>query len=255
MNVKAPPPGDRPLKTLDRVLSKAGVGSRREAREIVAEGRVDVNGVIAASADQWVDLERDRIRLDGRPLETAERIYLMLNKPAGYLTTYRHPTGRATVYELLPGHIGWVFPVGRLDLDTTGLLLMTNDSHFAQRIMSPDYHVPKTYRVTAEGKLDEAQFTTLREGVELNDGRTRPAMLSATAIAADRTTFELTITEGRNRQVRRMLEAVGSRVLELERIAVGPLHLGNLPQGQTRPLASEEVEGLLATAADDRGGQ
>ena len=156
--VKAPPPGDRPLKTLDRVLSKAGLGSRRDATELIRDGRVTVNTLTVRDPDQWIDIEKDSVSVDGTPLRSATRTYWMLNKPIGYLTTYRHPHGRATVYDLLPEEIGWVFPIGRLDLETSGLLLMTNDSAFAESIMNPEYHVPKTYRVLAAGSLGEEQL-------------------------------------------------------------------------------------------------
>lgn len=248
---KAPPAGDRPLKTLDRVLSKAGIGSRRDAADLIRAGRVAVNGRTSRDPDQWVDLELDSITLDRLPLQSATRTYWMLNKPPGYLTTYKHPQGRATVYDLLPDTVGWVFPIGRLDLDTSGLLLMTNDSAFAEMIMNPAFHVPKTYLVTAEGPIGDEQLATLREGVELSDGLTRPAQIARVDEHPDRTTLELTITEGRNRQVRRMLEAVGSRVVELERIAIGALTLGTLERGAIRPLDSQEVQRLRAAATGE----
>lgn len=246
--VAPPPPGDRPLKTLDRVLSKAGIGSRRDASELIRSGRVAVNGRVVRNPDEWIDLQKDAVMLDRLPIQNAIRTYWMLNKPAGYLTTYRHPHGRATVYDLLPEHVGWVFPVGRLDLDTSGLLLMTNDSSFAEKIMNPEFHVPKTYRVIAEGRLGQEQLRTLEQGVELQDGSTRPALVSVVGEREELTTLDLTITEGRNRQVRRMIEAVGSGVLELERIAVGSLSLGGLERGAVRPLEEREVLQLLEAA-------
>jgi len=148
-------PQKRPLKTLERVLSKAGLGSRSEARSWIHAGRVTVNGRATENPDQWVDMERDRVRFDGRPLESKERVYLLLHKPTGYLTTYKDPEGRPTVYELISDVGTFLSPVGRLDLDTSGLLLMTNDNRLAERVTNPESHVPKTYRVKATPALTE----------------------------------------------------------------------------------------------------
>jgi len=245
MTVKAPPPGDRPLKTLERVLSKAGLGSRSEARRWIGEGRVRVNGRVAGDPDRWVDLERDRITVDDRPLQQAALAYLLLYKPAGYLTTYRDPQGRQTIYDLLPDRDRYLFPVGRLDLDTSGLLILTNDTAFAERLTNPDYKVPKTYLVKASNVLSDEDLDRLRNGVELRDGLTRPAIV--TRLGKSR--FEITITEGRNRQVRRMVEALGAKVLKLERTAIGPLTIGDLPIGKTRELTEEEVRKLRGSTA------
>ena len=248
LRVSAPAEGNRPIRTLDRVLSKAGVGSRRDAREVVAEQRVRVNGLVVRDPNQWIDLELDVVTLDGRALESPEPAYWALHKPTGYLTTYRHPTGRATVYDLLPADIGWVFPVGRLDLDSSGLLLMTNDSHFAESIMNPRFHVPKTYRVLTSSPLHELQLDLLRGGLELEDGPVRDAVVDSVVERDGRTSFEITITEGRNRQVRRMVKAVGSHVLELERVAIGSMLLGDQPAGSLRRLDGSEVDALRAAA-------
>lgn len=137
----------RPLKTLERVISKAGLGSRTEARRWIHQGRVQVNGAIVQHPDAWVDLQRDRVRFDGRPLEVAERVYVLLYKPTGYITTYKDPEKRPTVYDLIKDVTTFVSPVGRLDLDTSGLLLMTNDTQLAERVTNPESHVPKTYLV------------------------------------------------------------------------------------------------------------
>jgi 23S rRNA pseudouridine2605 synthase len=244
-SVPKPPPGDRPLKTVERVLSKAGLGSRREAREWVAAGRVTLNGQPVTDPDLWIDLERDELSFDGRPLAPRPRIYYLLNKPAGYLTTYRHPSGRPTVFELLPEDHPYVFPVGRLDLETTGLLILTNDSSFAERVTNPEYKVPKSYRVETEHLLDDQQLERLREGVELDDGTTRPALVERVTDRDGHTIFDITISEGRNRQVRRMVEAIGSSVLHLDRIAIGPVGKGDLEQGNWRELTADEV-GMFA---------
>ncbi len=240
--------GKRPLKTLDRALSKAGLGSRADARAWIAAGRVRVNGKLIQSPEHWVDLERDRVTLDGKPVTGRKKIYIVLYKPTGYVTTYKDPRGRPTVYDLLPDGGDFVFPVGRLDLDTSGLLLLTNDSQFAERITNPAYKAPKTYLVKTATRLDEAALDRLRQGVMLKDGPTRPAGVRHLRDSASKTFFEITLTEGRNRQVRRMVEAVGSRVLKLVRVAIGPLRIGALPVGKWRELTREEVRGLLRSA-------
>ena len=243
--MKAPPPGDRPLKTLERALSKAGLGSRTEARRWIGEGRVKVNGRVARDPDQWVDLERDRIAFDDRPLQKSKPVYLLLYKPTGYLTTYTDPKGRKTIYDLLPDRDRYLFPVGRLDLETSGLLILTNDTAFAEQLTNPYHKVPKTYLVKASKVLSDEDLDRLRNGVELRDGMTRPAIVSR--INASK--FEITITEGRNRQVRRMVEALGAKVLKLVRTAIGPLTIGNQEIGTVRELTAEEVRKLRGSAA------
>ncbi len=236
------------LKTLERVLSKTGVGSRTEARRWIAEGRVAVNGKVIRTPDRWVSMERDRVTLDGRPVRASRKIYLLLYKPKGYLTTYKDPEGRSTVYDLLKDVEEWVFPVGRLDLDTSGLLLLTNDAAFAECITNPEYKVPKTYLVKSSILLAEEQLQKLRDGVVLSDGPTQPAAVTRLRDSGPRTFFEITITEGRNRQVRRMVEALGGKVLKLVRTRLGPLGIGSLQIGKHRPLTSREVGELLASA-------
>jgi 23S rRNA pseudouridine2605 synthase len=234
----------RPLKTLDRVLSKAGVGSRVEAARWVRAGRVRVNGRPVRDPDHWVDMERDRVRLDGRPLQARQRVYLLLYKPTGYLTTYRDPQGRPTVYDLVADAGTFLSPVGRLDLDTSGLLLMTNDTRFAERVTNPDSHVPKTYLVKASTRLTEDQLQQLRDGIELSDGPTRPAQVARVRDSAKYTHFEITLTEGRNREARRMVEALDAKVLKLVRVTIGNLRIGTLPIGKWRMLTEAEVRAL-----------
>jgi 23S rRNA pseudouridine2605 synthase len=236
--------GKRPLKTLERVISKAGLGSRTEARRWIASGRVCVNGRKIQTPDYWVDFARDRVTLDGKPVHAGKKIYLLLYKPSGYLTTYKDPEGRPTVYDLVPDQDTRVFPVGRLDLDTSGLLILTNDSQFAERLTNPAHQVPKTYQVKASTLLNDEQLDLLRRGVTLSDGPTRPAVVKRLRDTAKRTFLEITLTEGRNRQVRRMIEAVGSRVLKLVRTAIGPVRIGDLLIGKHRPLTEEEIRQL-----------
>ena len=238
------PTPERPLKTLERVFSKAGLGSRTDARSWIGAGRVRVNGRTVSNPDHWVDLEKDRITLDGKPLATPAKLYILLYKPKGYLTTWRDPEGRPTVYDLIADVSGWVTPVGRLDLDTSGLLLLTNDTAFAERIMNPAHKVAKTYQLKAATLLSDDQVEQLRRGVELSDGVTRPAEVRRLRDAAKYTFLEITIAEGRNRQVRRMLEAVGSKVLKLVRIAIGPIRLDDLPIGSWRHLTPAELQSL-----------
>lgn len=241
-----PPTGaaTRPLKTLERVLSKAGLGSRTEARSWIHAGRVTVNGTATRNPDQWVDMQRDKVRFDGKPLETRERVYVLLYKPTGYLTTYKDPKGRPTVYDLVKDVGTFLSPVGRLDLDTSGLLLMTNDNRLAERVTNPESHVPKTYLVTAAPALSDAQLQRLRDGLELSDGPTRPAQVTRVRDSGTSTHFEIVLTEGRNRQVRRMVEALDSTVQELVRIKLGPIAIGRLPIGKWRTLTPAEVASL-----------
>jgi len=238
------PKAARPLKTLERVLSKAGLGSRTEARKWIGAGRVRVNGKLIQTPDHWVDLERDKVTLDGKPVKAEKKIYLLLYKPAGYLTTFKDPEGRPTIYNLIQDAGRWMVPVGRLDLDTSGLLLLSSDTQFAERITNPDYKVPKTYLVKASTLLTDAQLGQLRAGVMLNDGPTKPAQVKRVRDSAKYSFIEITILEGRNRQVRRMLEAVGSKVLKLVRTAIGDLRIGDLQIGHYRELTPEEVKML-----------
>jgi 23S rRNA pseudouridine2605 synthase len=247
--VKKPAPGKRPLKTLERVLSKAGLGSRTDARKWIAAGRVKVNGKLIQTPDHWVDLVRDKVTLDGKPVRAAEKIYLLLYKPAGYITTFKDPEGRATVYDLIrpviEGEGRWVVPVGRLDQDTSGLLLLTSDTRFAEHVTNPDSKVPKTYLVKASTILSDDQLQQLRSGVMLSDGPTQPAQVKRVRDSAKYSFIEITIQEGRNRQVRRMLEAIGSKVLKLVRVQIGSLRIGDLPIGHYRALTPAEVALLV----------
>jgi len=237
-------PSARPLKTLERVLSKAGLGSRTEARSWIGAGRVRVNGRVVESPDHWVDFDRDRVTLDGQPVRGAKKVYLLLYKPKGYITTNTDPEGRPTVYDLLKDTGVWLVPVGRLDQDTTGLLIMTNDTQFAERLTNPDYKVPKTYQAKCADRLSDEQIARLRGGVELSDGPTRPAVVERLRDSGKYTHLEIAITEGRNREVRRMVEAIGSKVLKLVRVAIGPIRIGDLPIGKWRPLTEAEVRTL-----------
>ena len=236
-------------KTLDRILSRAGIGSRTDARKWIGAGRVTVNGRVIRTPDEWVDVESDRVSLDGKPIVAQEKVYLLLYKPKGYITTYRDPEGRPTVYDLLPDIGQWIAPVGRLDQDTSGLLILTNDNDFADRITDPEHKVPKTYMVKTSSVLPDAALDQLRRGLELSDGPTRPATVRRLRDSASSTFLEITITEGRNRQVRRMIEALGSRVRKLVRTAIDSVAIGDLAIGAHRQLTSKELKSLGARYA------
>lgn len=240
-------------KTLDRALSRLGACSRSQARSAIAAGRVQVNGKRVVDADTWVDIGRDQLALDGEPVRARPKEIWLLHKPVGVVTTSSDELGRDTVHALLPPDLPWLAPVGRLDLDTSGLLLFTNDSDLANAITAPATKLPKTYEVCCDGCIDDASLTRLARGVQLDDGPTLPAKVDRLG-GDDRTTLlRLVITEGRNRQVRRMVAAIGSHVLALHRPRIGPLTLGDLPVGAARRLTAAEVDALRAAVRSNRG--
>jgi 23S rRNA pseudouridine2605 synthase len=229
---------------LAKFLATSGVASRRAAEEIIRAGRVTVNGETITDPARDVG-PNDATAVDGKPVSTAhERVVYALNKPAGVVSTARDPQGRPTVVTLVP-QTERLYPVGRLDIDTTGLILLTNQGELAHRLTHPRFEVEKTYRVLVGGPaVEERALRTLRDGIELEDGRTAPARVRQ--IGAE--TIEITIHEGRKRQVKRMCEAVGHPVRRLERIRFGPLELGDLPRGRWRRLTDGEVEALMAAS-------
>jgi pseudouridine synthase len=227
------------------VLSKAGLGSRTEARSWIHAGRVTVNGRATQNPDQWIDFDRDQILFDGKPLRRSKPLSILLYKPTGYLTTLRDPEGRPTVYDLLQDVDTFVAPAGRLDLDTSGLLILTNDTQFAERLTNPEHHIPRTYLMKCSTLVSEEDLERLRTGVELSDGPTRPAIVRRARDTGKYSHIEMTLTEGRNRQVRRMIEAIGSKVLKLTRIRIGPIGMGDLKIGQWRELTGAELHSLL----------
>ncbi|HWF10949.1 MAG TPA: pseudouridine synthase [Bryobacteraceae bacterium] len=231
-------------KTLDRALSKAGLGSRTQARSWIHAGRVRVNGRVIENPDHWIDFDRDRILFDDKPLASKERLYILLYKPAGYITTLKDPENRPTVYDLIADVDSFVSPVGRLDLDTSGLLILTNDTQFAERLTNPDHKIPKTYLVKCSTLVDDEVLDRLRGGVELSDGPTRPAEVRRVRDSGRHSHIEIRIMEGRNRQVRRMIEAVGSNVMKLVRTAIGGIQIGALKIGEWRALDAREIESL-----------
>jgi len=234
---------------LQKLLASAGVASRRKAEAWVRAGRVRVNGRVADLGES-ADPRTDRVELDGRPVRLESPEYWVLNKPRGALTTTRDPQGRPTVIDLLPPEARRqrLFPVGRLDRDTRGLLLLTNDGEVAQALLHPARGSEREYRVSVRGALPSEAVERLRRGVTLDDGPTAPARVSALRRDArrDATTFHLTVIEGRKRQIRRALRALGHPVVELVRVRMGPLRLGLLPEGASRPLRPAERRALRA---------
>jgi 23S rRNA pseudouridine2605 synthase len=240
--------------SLARALSKFGVCSRAEAERWIAAGRVSVDGEVVLWPARRVDPRRHRVKVDGRPVgDDTERVVLALHKPAGYVSTRVEPGGRPTVYDLLEDVGRWVFPVGRLDRDSSGLLIVTNDHRLGQRLTGPEHHVPKTYHARVDGVPSETVLRALREGVTLGDGtRTRPARVRSLGSGRDGAWLEIVLTEGKNRQVRRMCAAVGHEVRELVRVSVGGLGLGELAPGKWRRLGADEVALLEARPAAAR---
>lgn len=237
---------------LSRFLARAGVASRRHAVELIHAGRVQVNGVIVTTQGTRIHPEHDMVYVDGKPVSSPTRqIYILLHKPIGYVSTAQDPQGRPIVLDLLPAELRAlrVYPVGRLDIDTSGLLLLTNDGDFALRLTHPRYSMEKHYHALVEGCPSESSLAALRRGVTIttDKGRrheTAPARVSLLRQAGNNCWLELTIHEGRKRQVRRMLSSVGHPVLKLMRVGIGPLELGDIPAGKWRYLTSEEVKAL-----------
>ena len=226
------------------MISKAGLGSRAQARSWIHAGRVRVNGRVVENPDEWIDFDRDKILFDEKPLQSKSPVYILLYKPTGYITTFKDPEGRPTVYDLIADVDSFVSPVGRLDLDTSGLLILTNDTQFAERLTNPDHKIPKTYLVKCAGPVSDEALEQLRIGVELSDGPTRPAEVKRVRDSGKYSHIEIKISEGRNRQVRRMVEAIGSRVLKLVRTAIGPIQIGALKIGTWRMLEAREIAAL-----------
>ncbi len=232
--------------TLDRAFSKRGYCSRTEAVRFIRSGEVTVNGRGVKDPETWVSLDQDQIRHQGQMIKPRKNIYLALYKPKGYVTSYGDPDGRRTVYDLLKGLEEWVFPVGRLDLDTTGLLLMTNDTDFSERLTNPSNKISKTYLVKINCLLSADSLRRLRDGITLkNQEKTQPARIQVLKEKAKTSQLEMTIYEGKNRQVRRMIEAAGGKVLKLVRTRIGRLTLKGLEIGKWRFLEKKEVEQLI----------
>ena len=232
---------------LQKIISNAGITSRRDAERMIMDGRVSVNGVVIRQMGAKADIDKDELRVDGRLiLLDISKIYLMVNKPKGYVTTLNDPERRPIVTDLLSGISERVFPVGRLDYDSEGLLLMTNDGDFAQKLQHPRFRIPKTYEVKIEGNMVNHDFQSLIKGIRLNDGRFKPDNVQIIKRNPLSTWLALTISEGRNRLIRRGLMELGYSVARLIRTAISDLKLGNLKTGTYRYLTTVEVKNLLS---------
>jgi 23S rRNA pseudouridine2605 synthase len=235
------------LERLQKILSQAGISSRRAAEELITAGRVAVNGSVVTELGTKADPAQDRITLDGKPVKLeAARVYILLNKPVGYVTTMKDPQGRPVVTSLLKGVKERIYPVGRLDYNTEGLLLLTNDGELANRLAHPRHEVDKGYLVRVRGSVNQEQLRLLAAGVELEDGMTAPAVVNLVRESENNSWLSITIHEGRYRQVRRMCEAVGLAVVRLRRTRYGFLEAGELKPGEYRLLSTPEVDGLRA---------
>ncbi|MDQ2681374.1 MAG: rRNA pseudouridine synthase [Candidatus Eremiobacteraeota bacterium] len=236
---------------LQKFLAHAGVASRRAAEELIVRGRVRVNGKVLKTLGTSVE-SSDRVEVDGELVELAQEFtYLVMHKPPSVMTTMRDPEGRRTIANLIPKGLPRVVPVGRLDFDTSGVMLLTNDGEMAHVLTHPRYGVDKTYRVLVRGRLLPAQVKQILGGVELEDFRAAAAQLRVVAVRKDSSVVDITIHEGKNRQVRRMLEAVDHPVVALERLRFGPISLGDLPLGATRDVTEKELTALRRLAAKE----
>jgi pseudouridine synthase len=232
---------------LQKVLAKAGIASRRKAEELIRQGRVKVDGRVVTEMGIQVDPDQQQIEFDGKPVTVEEKkVYVLLHKPAGYVSTVHDPQGRPIVTELIRDIKERVFPVGRLDLDTEGALLLTNDGELAQKILHPSFEVNKTYRASVKGRPGKEKVEMLSRGIDIDGQKTWPAQVKLLSVGNTKTTLQITIHEGRKRQVRRMCEAVGHPVLKLKRIAYGKLKLGNLEPGKFRYLSPKDLQLIFA---------
>ncbi|MCA1988564.1 MAG: rRNA pseudouridine synthase [Desulfarculus sp.] len=238
------------VERLQKILAQAGVASRRAAEEMITAGRVAVDGVVLRELGSKADPLRQKITVDGQPLPGPEaKAYWLVHKPTGYVSTVKDPQGRRRVVDLLPPEVrGRLYPVGRLDYDSEGLILLTNDGELAHRLLHPRFGVPKLYRVWVAGRPSAMAIQQLREGVIIDGRRTAPARVHFKGGTELRSKLALIINEGRKREIRLMCEAVGHPVQRLVRVAMGPLHLGELPSGAARPLHPGEVTALKQAA-------
>lgn len=234
------------MERLQKILAQAGIASRRKSEELILAGKVTVNGEVVTELGTKADPTVDEITVNGRSIAAEKKVYYMLNKPKGVITSASDPEGRKTVQNYMDGVKERVYPVGRLDYDSEGLLIMTNDGELANFLTHPKHHVPKTYLVTVEGVPHGEALEKFRQGIKLEDGMTQPAEAEYYDVDTDKkqATIRVTIYEGRNRQIRRMFEALSHKVIRLKRISFGELLIGNLKRGIYRPLTKQEVEQL-----------
>ena len=241
------------LERLQKLISQAGITSRRAAEELILAGRVKVNGIMVTELGSKADPAVDSITVDGKPVKpVSSHIYILLNKPAGFMTTLDDPEGRQLVTDLLPDISERIYPVGRLDYNTEGLLLLTNDGDWANKLMHPRHEIEKEYHIRVRGKVHQSQIDQLQRGVLLDERPTAPATVRLIKDGEQNDWLSITIHEGRNRQVRRMCEAVSLSVVRLRRIRYGILELGSLKPGQYRKLTEHEVLALLLPKTGER---
>ncbi len=237
---------------LQKYLAECGVASRRKSEELISGGKVKVNGKTAVIGDK-VDPKKDRVSVFGKKIKSVEKtVYIMLNKPRGYITTMKDEHDRKCVSELVKDIGVRIYPVGRLDRESEGLLIMTNDGDFANSLTHPSKHIPKTYRVTIRPGITKQQLKSFSEGIEIDGKTTLPADIKVIEEQENRTVVQVTIYEGRNRQIRKMFDFMGIEVARLKRVKVGSLKLGMLKQGDYRELTPEEVDSLVNLAKESR---
>ena len=241
-----PPAGSAPdgSQRLQKVLAAAGLGSRRQCEELIRTGRVEVDREVVTEMGIQVDPGRQQVRVDGASLSRQKRVHYALNKPSGVICTNSDPAGRPRAVDLVPPDAGRLFTVGRLDLNSDGLILLTNDGELANRLTHPKYGVEKTYRVQVAGRVDRDTVSQLRRGVHLAEGFARVVRVSIKRHYKQSTILEMVLDEGRNREIRRVLARLGHKVQRLTRIAIGPVRLGKLPSGDHRRLTRQEVDSL-----------
>lgn len=238
---------------LQKYMARCGVASRREAENIILDGRVKVNKKIVTELGVKVDEDNDKVFLDGELIKPEKKLYyIMLNKPKGYITTVKDEFERKTVLELVEDLDARLYPVGRLDYDSEGLLLLTNDGDFAYKMTHPTQHIPKKYHAIVDGAADIGHVMKLRQGVEIDGYLTKPAKVEIADVRERTTQLNITVSEGKNRQIRRMCEAVGLPVIKLTRVSIGNVVLGNLPKGKWRHLTEAEVNLLSGKQSDTK---
>ena len=234
---------------IQKLIAQAGLASRRDAEKMILAGRVSVNNHVVKQLGSKADINKDEIRLDGMLIYVEfEKVYVMLNKPSGYVTTLRDPQNRPIVTDLLPTDVVRVFPAGRLDYDSQGLLLLTNDGDLAQKLIHPRFRIPKVYLVKIKGKLSISEFRLLQAGIDLEDGKFQPEDLRVTKANEKSTWLAITLRSGKNRIIRRAFESLGHDVVELVRTRIGDLELGNLKTGAHRFLTKAEIQKLFSFA-------
>jgi len=233
------------MERLQKVMAHAGIASRRKSEEIIAAGRVKVNGEIVTEMGTKVDPHKDIIEVDGKKISKEKKVYYKLYKPTGYVTTVDDPQGRDTVLDLVDDTKQRIYPVGRLDMDSSGLLILTNDGDLTYKITHPSHELDKEYEVVVNGKLDSDNLNKFRQGLNLEEGKTSPARIYKINEDSKNTAYKVIIHEGMNRQVRRMFEVLGFNVVSLKRVRIGNITLGSLRPAEYKQISNENLKDLL----------